>query len=954
MTSAPPTPLRPLCRTRRRSSSLSSVLPSTSSSPDRGAAWSQYRSPTRGDAKRAKRTRGGDSASFQKPPSPLKQSQPALYPPPHDPDHVWTHPHPFGPSSGAAALDPASSSTTSSFGASINPQPLLFCASAGAFALPGIVEATHERTRNPSTESSSFPSHASLSSSKGSFDDSSFASDSPPDSLPSPSTSPDTSLGSSALLAAACAPPTSSSSAFAHPHPLPLVPPPLRRATSCTAPMQCDPTASPLSTPLLGLPLRADELGEAERLHHVAFEQLRSATRDEEEHFVERMRRWEAARGDPFAAEPELGSSDDDDDDLELELDEDGDEIEVTLDLGSSAHSLAHDAHAPVSRTELDELARRLQAGACELEDYALTLLPPAILLASSRFDPPSPSFPFSPVTVTACVAPLLLAGSTFGSSTSAVPLACGLVAVGARACAWLVLADGATSTPFQVMWSAAPIATVLTSLLAFANLAVRPSPSAALYPLPSMLLFVLTASLLHLVTLGTTLAGLLSSAPPTDRDSLPKSALATVPVALAVLVAARIGTVELPAFAPSCAAAALGTVLVGWAARARTPGPGEVADEPWLDSPRLRMSPRGHSPRSHSPPGVTRHALAARSRSIPFLAVVPFVPALALVAQALLGGPIALPTLPLHRIDPYYANRLGLFDHTSSPSSSSSSSSAFSPPTLDIVFAYYDSPVAEFAAHVAETLGRGTVRKFRTRVSVYDKGAGAGGNEGGEERRRALEGIEGVDEVVQLENVGREGGTYLHHILRRFDAPTAADLAFLGPAAHDRPTSHADMTLFLQHHLAWAWVGAPRFDHVDARTGFLSLGPYVKSDCGVDQRVWGDFRRMRELYSMLCPPTLQLASWAAQFFVSRARIVANPRAKYARVQALLEAPEGHWLGEEGASFGWGGEMGPSNPFFGHALERSWPVIFNCTDPGVADRCGDDVYDKAACQCRDW
>lgn len=53
---------------------------------------------------------------------------------------------------------------------------------------------------------------------------------------------------------------------------------------------------------------------------------------------------------------------------------------------------------------------------------------------------------------------------------------------------------------------------------------------------------------------------------------------------------------------------------------------------------------------------------------------------------------------------------------------------------------------------------------------------------------------------------------------------------------------------------------------------------------------------------TQLCPPTLQLASWAAQFFVSRARIVANARTKYARVKELLEVPEGHWLGEEGAS----------------------------------------------------
>ncbi|TNY23199.1 hypothetical protein DMC30DRAFT_347763 [Rhodotorula diobovata] len=148
------------------------------------------------------------------------------------------------------------------------------------------------------------------------------------------------------------------------------------------------------------------------------------------------------------------------------------------------------------------------------------------------------------------------------------------------------------------------------------------------------------------------------------------------------------------------------------------------------------------------------------------------------------------------------------------------------------------------------------------------------------------------------------------------------------------------------------------RFDHLDDRTGYLHLAPYVRSDCGVDQRVWGNFARMRDLYSMfredLCPPTMQLAAWAAQFFVSRARIVANPPSKYARVKELLEAPEAHWLLGEGKDFEWGAAMGPSNPFFGHALERSWPVIFNCTDPTMADRCGDDVYDKAACQCRDW
>jgi len=433
----------------------------------------------------------------------------------------------------------------------------------------------------------------------------------------------------------------------------------------------------------------------------------------------------------------------------------------------------------------------------------AQTLLPPALLLASSRSDPPFSSSALSPTTVAACVAPLLLAISTFGAPCGAIPLVGGLAAVGARAGAWLVLAGGATSTTgaapslFQTLWSAAPvrdfsllralrtgadlavllqIATVLTSVVALANLAVRRSPSAALYPLPSMLLFVIAASLLHLVALSTSLAGLLSSAPHTDRDSLPKSALSTVPVALGVLVAARIGGVELRAFAASCAAAASGTVLVGWAARARL---SDDADEEWLDPPRVRMSPSGArtpSPRSRSPPGVTRRA--PTSRSMPFLAVVAFLPALVLLLQALLlnGAPLSLPTLPLGRLDPYYANRLGLFDHTSSPSSSSSSRGTFfSPPTLDVVFAYYDSPVPEFAAHVAETLGRGTVTKFRTRVSVYDKGAEGEEGAGGEERRRALEGIEGVDEVVQLENVGREGA-FLRSLSLVYELPGRAE----------------------------------------------------------------------------------------------------------------------------------------------------------------------------------
>lgn len=147
------------------------------------------------------------------------------------------------------------------------------------------------------------------------------------------------------------------------------------------------------------------------------------------------------------------------------------------------------------------------------------------------------------------------------------------------------------------------------------------------------------------------------------------------------------------------------------------------------------------------------------------------------------------------------------------------------------------------------------------------------------------------------------------------------------------------------------------RWDLVDSRTGFLALGPYIKTDCGVDTTGNGDFPRMRDIYSMFreevssslsaasdggslvllanshrsqfCPPTLQLSAWAGQFIVSRQRILANSRSKYETLLNSLQAPMHHWIHEEGAYFEYKGSVGPSNPFLGHALERSWPTIFS-------------------------
>ncbi|GAA5892033.1 hypothetical protein JCM6882_005669 [Rhodosporidiobolus microsporus] len=388
MLSAPPTPIRPPCRTRRRSSSFSTF--SSSSSPATDDPWTH--SPTkrgsRPDGKRARRAdfRGGDS--------PLKQSQP-LFAPIEYPESAiaafWTQPSPF-------SAAPASSCTAMALAPHAPPPPpstststSLFSATARDFSLPSAAttsssNAGWQRARHASAESTFF-APSSISSSPGSsggathrlvFEDSSFSSShssrssassssfSPPHSLPSASTSP-----SSGLFTFSCAPHSTSSAT--------LPPPALRRASSCHSPL-----FTPTSTAMVldSLPSAADEaqataavVQEAERLHHVAFEQLRSATRADGEGFVERMRRWEAEQqqgAEEMALEGDDDASEADDDADALDLCQDENEVELTLDLGGFGVIGGGASPPAVSASELDDLARRLRGGACELEDFAL------------------------------------------------------------------------------------------------------------------------------------------------------------------------------------------------------------------------------------------------------------------------------------------------------------------------------------------------------------------------------------------------------------------------------------------------------------------------------------------------------------------------------------------------------------------------------------------------------
>ncbi|GAA6011084.1 hypothetical protein JCM11491_005932 [Sporobolomyces phaffii] len=340
-----PLPLRPLNRTRRRSSSLSAIYTSSPELDHPTLVPDLHPHPhSHSHRKHPKRSR-----VTRNPPSPLKHSRPsppAVAPPESEPE--WTVPSGLAPLAAAA------------------PPPPSFTSSAFDFALPASAS-DPTTTRLPRNRTVSSPSAATTTAAAAAYEPSCFA-DSSFSSLASSSSSTSTSLPPSPPSAATSppSPPTFGflSSVVHHHH-----------RTSSPDGMNCDDDDD-------------GQVEEAERLYHVAFEQLRTATRRDEEGFVDRMRRWEEAERARIVDQPALAY---DDDELDDEADEDvghgdaDDELELDLEFKVEVDGFAPAAPVPlplplplplrrsrVAEVELDDLAARMQAGACELEDFAL------------------------------------------------------------------------------------------------------------------------------------------------------------------------------------------------------------------------------------------------------------------------------------------------------------------------------------------------------------------------------------------------------------------------------------------------------------------------------------------------------------------------------------------------------------------------------------------------------
>ena len=269
--------------------------------------------------------------------------------------------------------------------------------------------------------------------------------------------------------------------------------------------------------------------------------------------------------------------------------------------------------------------------------------------------------------------------------------------------------------------------------------------------------------------------------------------------------------------------------------------------------------------------------------------------------------------------------------------------------PQFDVVIAHYSEEPYYIKVWTDSLRSIPYMQELGVRIIIYTKGS---------MKLAAIKEASGADEVIQLPNVGREGGTYLHHMLSVYEDPPQFTLFAQAKLKKAQEEGSGEMKEWLQNRLR------TKFDH---NTGFMSMDR--KHDvcyCGHCTDMGRDdfYPLWPQIYSMLQGNLCQrleghVLSFNGHFIVSRKRILARSRETYQYLQALVDAPEDHWIHSEPEPKWFEKDKGksiPSNPKFGHTLERLWHTIFNCDDPEKVVDCdmkGMKPEGPGGCSCRD-
>lgn len=250
----------------------------------------------------------------------------------------------------------------------------------------------------------------------------------------------------------------------------------------------------------------------------------------------------------------------------------------------------------------------------------------------------------------------------------------------------------------------------------------------------------------------------------------------------------------------------------------------------------------------------------------------------------------------------------------------------------LDIVVSHCAEDLQKLQ-HVLHTIvSVPAIAALETCVHVYTKCR---------EREHVRQALPAAILVDKLDNIGREGHTYLTHIVRHYDNLPA-------------------FSVFLQAGVEVEDRLVPRLETLNSTTGFINLGnPWVSQAVheNGEKHQEEHFIRLPELYSWvyqdLAPPQIDL-TYQGQFLVAKQRLLHHPLRFYQKLLQYLTAPQGHFVTQDYKFIRhpkrwdhkkrWANptpDQHLNDPFFGHVLERAWGFIFLCgpekDNPAVTD-----------------
>ncbi|KAF2869135.1 hypothetical protein BDV95DRAFT_112948 [Massariosphaeria phaeospora] len=256
-----------------------------------------------------------------------------------------------------------------------------------------------------------------------------------------------------------------------------------------------------------------------------------------------------------------------------------------------------------------------------------------------------------------------------------------------------------------------------------------------------------------------------------------------------------------------------------------------------------------------------------------------------------------------------------------------------------EIVLSMYKEPIEEVTTLVSTLRNMPSLSDSKVHIYIKDDEADS----------EKIKQLTGADKVTSLPNIGREGETYLYHILHEWD-------------------NLAKHTVFLQADVHNPREFYPRIqDYFDpARTGMLSMGWSGHlcncAHCGDRWQFWDNTHLFPRIHARInnnsnatsCAHVL--LSYKGQFIVSAKRVRGAGKPVYEYLHDAF-VDENSWAHQQEYLQGRPDSM--NAPDFGYTMERMWNLVFQCESPDVAWKCPTLLSGKRAggsvadCQCMD-